>query len=133
MTAVDNLWQLIQKKIYWIFYVHTWVETCAKFWLSRLILIFVNCYQLTWAVDSWWQQIWKKIDMTFFVHTKVDTCFEFQLSRLIFTFISCQQLLSAVDSWWQLLRKTSGNHKSCTCLIDLKKRFYHEGKIHKFS
>ena len=105
LTAVDSWWQLIRKKSDWNFYVHTKVDTCAEFQLSRLIFIFIRFQQLLMAVDSWWQLIWKKIYWNFYVHTKVDTWVEFQLCSLIFTFISCQQLLSAVYSWWRLLVK----------------------------
>ena len=55
LTAVDSWWQLIWKKFDWNFYVHTKVDTCAKFQLSRLIFIFINCYQLSSVVDSCWQ------------------------------------------------------------------------------
>ena len=101
LTAVDSWWQPIWKKIDWNFYIHTKVNTCAKFQLSSLIFIFISCQQLLMAVDSWWQLMWKKIDWNFYVYNKVDTCAEFQLSRLIFIFISCQQLLSADDSWFE--------------------------------
>ena len=73
LTAVDSWWQLIGKKFYWNFYVHTKVDTCAKFELSRMIFIFINCHQLLTAVDSWWQLLRKKIDWNFYVHTKNDT------------------------------------------------------------
>ena len=46
LTAVDCWWQLIWKKNYWNFFVHTKVNTCAEFQLSRLIFIFISCQQL---------------------------------------------------------------------------------------
>ena len=55
LTAVESWWQLIWKKLDWNFYVHTKVDTCAEFQLSRLIFIFVSFWQLLSAVDSWWQ------------------------------------------------------------------------------
>ena len=88
-----------------MFHVHTKVDTCAKFQLSRLILIFISCYQLSSAVDSWWQLMWKNINWNFYVHTKVYTYAKFLLSRLILIFINFYQLLRAVDSWWQLIWK----------------------------
>ena len=106
MTAVDSWWQLFWKELDWNFYVHTKVDTCAKFHLSKLIFIFINCYQLSSAVNSCWQLMTahiKKFDLDFYIHTKVDTCSKFQLSRLIFIFINCYQLSSAVDSCWQLM------------------------------
>ena len=101
LATVDSWWQLIWKKLDRNFYVHTKVDTCAKFQLSMLIFIFINCiscYQLLTAVDSWWQLLWKKFDWNFYEHTKVDTFAKFQLSRLIFIFINCYQLLTVVDS-----------------------------------
>ena len=126
-------------------YVYTKVDTCAKFPLSKLILIFINCYQLLTAVDNLWQLIWKKltgifmytlelkfvpnfgslgwfsfsstviscwqlmtddmkkINWHFYVHTNINTCAKYQLSNLIFIFINCYQLSSAGDSGWQLM------------------------------
>ena len=49
----DDSWY--EKKLDWNFYVHTKVDTCAKFQLSRLTFIFINCYQLLSATDSCWQ------------------------------------------------------------------------------
>ena len=102
LTANDSLYE----KKYWNFFVHTKVDTCAEFQLSRLIFIFISCLS---AVISCWQQLtaddsWyeKKNYWNFYVHTKVDTCVKFQLSRLIFILsavINCPQLLTADDSW----------------------------------
>ena len=68
LTAVDSWWQLIWKKIDWNFYVHTKVDTCAKFQLSRLFFIFINFYQLSSTFDSCWQLMtadMKKIQLEF--------------------------------------------------------------------
>ena len=95
LTAIDNWWQLIWKKIYWNFHVHTKVDTCAKFQLSSLILIFISCQQLSSAVDSYWQLMTAamiKINCNSHVHNKVDMCAKFQISRSIFIFISCYHL-----------------------------------------
>ena len=54
-SIVFSYWQLIWRKLDWNFYVHTKVDTCAKSQLSRLIFIFINCYQLLSATDSCWQ------------------------------------------------------------------------------
>ena len=63
LTAVDSWWQLIWKKMYWNFFVHTKVDTSAKFQLSRLIFIFISCLsdfisccQLWTADDSWYEK-----------------------------------------------------------------------------
>ena len=83
LTAVDSWWQLIWKKFYWNFYVHTKVDTCAKFQLSSLIFILISCQQLLSAVDSWWQLLRKKIKWDFHIPPKVNTCAKFQLCRLL--------------------------------------------------
>ena len=77
----------------------------AKFQLSRLIFIFISCYQLFIAFDSWWQLSQTKFEWNFHLPPKADTCAEFWLSGLIFIFICCQQLLTAFDSWWQPSQK----------------------------
>ena len=96
------------KKMTRSFYVHTKVDTCAKFQLSRFIFIFINCYQLSTAFDNRWQLMtadMKKFQLSFYIHTNVDTCAKFQLSRLIFIFNNCFHLLTDIDSWWQLIWK----------------------------
>ena len=53
-----SCWQLMTVDMIksWLkFYVYSKVYLCAKFQLSRLIFIFLNCYQLSSAVDSCWQ------------------------------------------------------------------------------
>ena len=91
-------YRLIWNTFDWNFYVHTKVDACAKFQLSRLIFIFINCYQLSTAVNSWYK---KKYDWYFHVDTTVDMYAKFELSRLIFIFISCYPLLTADDNYYK--------------------------------
>ena len=53
LLTADDSWY--EKKFHWNLYVHNKVDTLAKFQLSRLIFIFINCYQLSSAVDGCWQ------------------------------------------------------------------------------
>ena len=94
-------------KIFLILYVHTKIDTCAKFQLSRFILIFIKCYQVLLVFGSCWQLI--KVDITkndwnfFKVYTKVDTFANYQLSWFILIFTNCYQLLKVVKNCWQLM------------------------------
>ena len=63
-SVFDSCWQLLiaddnwyrqlltadescyEKKVDWNFHVHTKVDMCAKFQISRSIFIFINCYHL---------------------------------------------------------------------------------------
>ena len=44
-----------KKKIYCNIYVHTEVDTCAKFQLWKLIFIFINSNHLSSDFDSFWK------------------------------------------------------------------------------
>ena len=101
LTAINSLWQLIWKKINWNFHVHTKVNLCAKFQLSRLIFIFINCYPLLSAVDNCWELMTADMKkMTgIFMHT-LNFILMPNFSSLGFflflsTVISCHRLLTA--------------------------------------
>ena len=86
------------KKVNWIFYVNTKVDTCQKFLLSRLIFIFINCYQLSSAVGSCWQLMTADIKnvtgiLMYTLKLICDTWFSFTSVGN-----SCYQLLTADDS-----------------------------------
>ena len=95
-------------KINWTFYVHTKVNTCAKFHLCSLIFIFKSCQQLSSAVNGCWQLIWKKSPGIIMYTLKLIHVPNFS-SLAWFSFSSavnsCHELLTAVDSWWQLIWK----------------------------
>ena len=57
LSTVNSCWQLmtaVTQKNEWDFYLPPKADTCNKFQLSRLIFIFINCYQLSSGVDSCW-------------------------------------------------------------------------------
>ena len=100
------------KKIESNCYVHTKVDICAKFQLSRLIFIFINCFQLSSTIDSCWHLMtadMKKSLSGIFIYTlELVLVPNFSsLAWFLFSLLvnSCCQLLTAFDSWWQLIWK----------------------------
>ena len=95
----------------WIFCVHTKVDICAKFQLSKLIFIFINCYQLSLAVNSCWQLITvymkKKLTGIFMYTLKLilvpnfSSLAWFSFSWAVKALICCWQLLTVDDSWYE--------------------------------
>ena len=69
LTAIDSWWQLFMKKYKWNFHLHPKNDICAKFQLSRLIFVFISCWQLFTTVDRWWQLLWKKFKWNFYIHS----------------------------------------------------------------
>ena len=95
-SAVGSYWQVIWKKFSWNFHFQSKVNICTKFQLSRLIFIFINCYQI-------------KKNTGIFMYTQKLILVQNFSSLCLFLFsstlISWHQLSSAVDSRWQLIWK----------------------------
>ena len=69
----------MKKEINWNFYIHTKVDTCAQFQLSRLIFIlsaFDSCYQLLTAVT-------KKFLLDFHLPPKCEIYAKFEVCMLL--------------------------------------------------
>ena len=115
-STVISCWQLFttddnwyEKKIDWNFYEHTKFDTCAKFQLSKLIFIFINCHQQSTAVLTADDSIYEKKITGIFMYTLklilVPNFSSLNWFSFSSTVISCHRLLSAVDSWWQQIWK----------------------------
>ena len=99
-SAVGSYWQVIWKKFSWNFHFQSKVNICTKFQLSRLIFIFINCYQIKKILEfscthkSWYLCKISALLVYFYFH------------QLLSAGISCLQLLTADDSWYE--KKSTG-------------------------